>query len=36
MVRLVLKGVFQQNFQEYSDFVTNSYVEFWDSSCEKS
>ena len=27
MAQLALKGVFQQNFWEYSDFVTNSYGE---------
>ena len=32
---LILKGVFKQNFQEGSDFVTNSCGP-WDSSCEKS
>ena len=38
MAQLALKGVFQQNFQECSDFVTKvmSYGESWDSSCEKS
>ena len=36
MVQLTVKGVFQQNFQECSDFVTISYGESWDSSCEKS
>ena len=36
MAQLALKGVFQQNFREYSDFVTNSYGESWDSSCENS
>ena len=35
MAQLALKGIFQQTFQEYSDFVTNSYGESWDSSCEK-
>ena len=32
---LTLKGVFQQNVQDCSDFVTNSCGP-WDSSCEKS
>ena len=36
IAQLALKGIFQQNFQEYSDFVRNSYGESWDSSCEKS
>ena len=35
MAQLALKGVFQQNFQECSDFVTNSCGP-WDSSCAKS
>ena len=32
---ITLKGVFQQNFQECNDFVTNSCGP-WDSSCQKS
>ena len=35
MAQLALTGVFQQNFQECSDFVTNSCGP-WDSSCGKS